>query len=505
MLYKIFRIQIYRVDLCFRFMEHSRHERSWLGPTILLCSYGFFTYIKPSEPYITPFLMGPHKNLSAEEIVNQIYPVWSYSYTVFLVPIFLLTDYLRYKPIIALQGVGYIGCWLLLVFSGGVPLMQLMQVFYGLATACEIGYYSYIYSVVDAEHYQKATSYVRSSTQLGLFLGSALSQILVSVAHIDYIYLNVISLVNVSIGFIIALFLPFPKRSLYFYRKAEPVKASVAENVDEIDEGDITVIPPVTDNTQPDFVEHEADVQELSSAPSGCSRWKSVTYLLLEDLKHCYSSPQLLRWSVWWALSTCGWILVVNYIQNLWELISPSQGHESEVYNGAVEAAAQILGAGAAFSVGYMRVDWKKWGEMFLGWGSVIKSGLLLIMYMTTDIWICYVAYIIFIGLYNFVITISQFQIAVGLSTERFALVFGMNTFFAVVLNSLLTLIIVDDAVLGLDAKTQFVIYSGYFGVIAITYLSHGIYDLCCKSRQDTEEEPVSSEEIEDRLLSATD
>ncbi|XP_077971127.1 thiamine transporter 1-like isoform X4 [Styela clava] len=432
MLYKIFRIQIYRVDLCFRFMEHSRHERSWLGPTILLCSYGFFTYIKPSEPYITPFLMGPHKNLSAEEIVNQIYPVWSYSYTVFLVPIFLLTDYLRYKPIIALQGVGYIGCWLLLVFSGGVPLMQLMQVFYGLATACEIGYYSYIY-------------------------------------------------------------------------RAEPVKASVAENVDEIDEGDITVIPPVTDNTQPDFVEHEADVQELSSAPSGCSRWKSVTYLLLEDLKHCYSSPQLLRWSVWWALSTCGWILVVNYIQNLWELISPSQGHESEVYNGAVEAAAQILGAGAAFSVGYMRVDWKKWGEMFLGWGSVIKSGLLLIMYMTTDIWICYVAYIIFIGLYNFVITISQFQIAVGLSTERFALVFGMNTFFAVVLNSLLTLIIVDDAVLGLDAKTQFVIYSGYFGVIAITYLSHGIYDLCCKSRQDTEEEPVSSEEIEDRLLSATD
>lgn len=121
------------------------NTRSLLKPTILLCTYGFFTYIKPSEPYVTAFLMGPHKNLTEEEIVNQIFPVWSYSYTAFLVPIFLLTDYLKYKPIIILQGLGYIGCWILLVFSKGVPLMQLMQVFYGLATACEIGYYAYIY------------------------------------------------------------------------------------------------------------------------------------------------------------------------------------------------------------------------------------------------------------------------------------------------------------------------------------------------------------------------
>ena len=55
-----------------------------------------------------------------------------------------------------------------------------------------------------------------------------------------------------------------------------------------------------------------------------------------------YRNTTLLRWSIWWALSTCGWLLVVNYIQNLWDLILPSSDYE--VYNGAVESVATVLG-----------------------------------------------------------------------------------------------------------------------------------------------------------------
>lgn len=480
-------------------MAVSCSDRFFCRPIFLICLYGFFTYIKPSEPYVTPFLMGGEKNFTEEEVVNQIFPVWSYSYTAFLVPIFLLTDYLRYKPIIMLQGVGYIGCWVLLVTAATVPLMQLMQVFYGLATAAEIGYYSYIYSVVDHDEYQKSTSYVRSSTQVGLFIGAVMAQLLVSVANVDYLVLNYISLVNVSIGFIISLFLPNAKRSLYFYRQANRESPTItsgsnasnegsgrnhSENSHSKSEEDVDYVQIQGSPTRhPDVTPANEDAVNIDSTeplnPNPVKgHWKTVLHDLWKDLKYCYSTPNILRWSIWWALSTCGWILVVNYIQNLWETIRPSEGKEDETYNGAVEATAQILGAIAAFLVGYLTINWGRWGEMFLGIGSLLEAVLLYLMATTDIIWVCYIAYVWFIALYNFIITISQFRIAVGMSTERYALVFGMNTFIAVVLNSILTLIIVDDAVLGLSVSIQFIIYSGYFLVVALTYLAHGIYAL---------------------------
>lgn len=45
--------------------------------------------------------------------------------------------------------------------------MQWMQVTYGLATATEVAYYSYIYAVVDVQHFQKVTSYTRAVTLFG--------------------------------------------------------------------------------------------------------------------------------------------------------------------------------------------------------------------------------------------------------------------------------------------------------------------------------------------------
>lgn len=50
---------------------------------------------------------------------------------------------------------------------------------------------------------------------------------------------------------------------------------------------------------------------------------------------------------------------------------------------------------------------------------------------------------------------LSRFQIAANLSVERYALVFGVNTFIALALQTLLTLIVVDASGLGLDIFTQ--------------------------------------------------
>lgn len=151
------------------------------------------------------------------QVFNEIYPVWTYSYLVLLFPVFLATDYLRYKPVVLLQGLSLIVTWFMLLYAQGLLAVQFLEFFYGVATATEIAYYSYIYSVVDLSMYQKVTSYCRSATLVGFTVGSVLGQILVSVAGWSLFSLNVISLTCVSVAFAVAWFLPMPQKSLFFH------------------------------------------------------------------------------------------------------------------------------------------------------------------------------------------------------------------------------------------------------------------------------------------------
>lgn len=151
------------------------------------------------------------------QVFNEIYPVWTYSYLVLLFPVFLATDYLRYKPVVLLQGLSLIVSWFMLLYAQGLLAIQFLEFFYGIATATEIAYYSYIYSVVDLSKYQKVTSYSRTATLVGFTVGSVLGQILVSVAGWSLFSLNVISLTCVSVAFAVAWFLPMPQKSLFFH------------------------------------------------------------------------------------------------------------------------------------------------------------------------------------------------------------------------------------------------------------------------------------------------
>lgn len=40
----------------------------WILPTALLCTYGFFASLRPSEPFLTPYLLGPDKNLTERQV-----------------------------------------------------------------------------------------------------------------------------------------------------------------------------------------------------------------------------------------------------------------------------------------------------------------------------------------------------------------------------------------------------------------------------------------------------
>lgn len=148
---------------------------------------------------------------------NEIYPVWTYSYLALLFPVFLATDYLRYKPVVLLQGLSLIITWFMLLYAQGLWAIQFLEFFYGMGTATDIAYYSYIYSVVDVNLYQQVTSYCRSATLVGYTVGSVSGQVLVSVAGWSLFSLNVISLTSISVAFGTAWFLPMPQKSFFFH------------------------------------------------------------------------------------------------------------------------------------------------------------------------------------------------------------------------------------------------------------------------------------------------
>ena len=153
------------------------------------------------------------------QVVNEIYPLWTYSYLVLLFPVFLATDYLRYKPLLILQAASLIVTYGMLVKAQGVLAMQVLEFFFGIASATDIAYYSYLYSVVEPAQYQKVTGFCRSATLLGSAMGSLLGQVLVSAAQVPTLYLCVITLVCACVAFLTPWFLPMPAKSLFFHQK----------------------------------------------------------------------------------------------------------------------------------------------------------------------------------------------------------------------------------------------------------------------------------------------
>ena len=98
---------------------------NWVYITSLLCLYGFLKELRPSEPFLTEYLINPSwANVTLAEAYYDVYPIWTYSYLVILVAVFLLTDFLRYKPVIVVEGFAYVGTWCILLWGKGVPAMQ---------------------------------------------------------------------------------------------------------------------------------------------------------------------------------------------------------------------------------------------------------------------------------------------------------------------------------------------------------------------------------------------
>nr|XP_046238100.1 reduced folate transporter [Scatophagus argus]XP_046238101.1 reduced folate transporter [Scatophagus argus]XP_046238102.1 reduced folate transporter [Scatophagus argus] len=430
-------------------------SRNWKCAVMFLCFYGFMVSIKPGEPFITPYLLSPEKNFTTEQVTNEIIPVLTYSYMAVLVPAFLLTDLMRYKPVLIIQAISQVVIWLVLLLGNTLLEMQFMEFFYGITMACRVAYSSYIFSLVNPKLYQRVAGYSRSSVLLGVFTSSVVGQLCMSVGNISFYTLNAISLGFVSFGLLLSLFLPWPKRSLFFNRMQNQGQKELTE---------------VATKSELDKINPKDGVSSSAAPPCPRSRWRdSVFVQMLLEVREVVKRPNLRLWSLWWVFNSTGYYLVLFYVHILWNKVYPPSENK-RVYNGAVEAASTLLSTMTSFSAGFVKIRWNIWSELVIGLITAVQAALLLLMGNTDNIWVCYVAYILFRGFYQFLVPIATFQIASSLTKELCALVFGINTFLGTILNSIIILIFAEKRGLGLDVHDQFLVYFIYLTILTVIY-----------------------------------
>ncbi|XP_022074618.1 reduced folate transporter isoform X1 [Acanthochromis polyacanthus] len=432
----------------------ARNPKKWKWAVIFLCFYGFMASIKPGEPFITPYLLSPEKNFTRKQVTNEITPVLTYSYMAVLVPAFLLTDLLRYKPVLIIQGISQVVIWLILFLGDTLLQMQFMEFFYGITMACRVAYSSYIFSLVSPVLYQRVAGYSRSSVLLGVFISSVLGQLCMSLGNITYSTLSVISLGFVSFGLLLSLCLPWPKRSLFFNRTKNREQRELT---------------PMAAKSELDQINPKGEAPSSAASPNSASSWKdSVFVQMLVEVRNVVKKPSLRLWSLWWVFNSTGYYLVLFYVHILWSKVSDNE----KVYNGGVEAASTLLSAITSFMAGYAKIRWNVWSELVIGVITAVQAGLLLLMGTTGNIWICYIAYVIFRSFHQFLVPIATFQIASSLTKELCALVFGINTFLGTILKSIISLIFSDKRGLALDVHSQFMVYFIYFIILTVVYLA---------------------------------
>lgn len=242
--------------------------------------------------------------------------MWTYSSLVLLIPVLLVTDLLRYKPVIILQGFTYVTAFLLLLVGSGVHSAQLALFSYSIAMAADVAYFSYIYSIVQPSYYQRVTSYVKGAILLGYAVGALLAQLLVSLGGVSLYCLAFVTLISVSVALITSFFLPMPKTSLFF-------------------KGTYSAQQGKSEDT------HDSEIQDFFWVSCVTKHVGRMFRKLALDCKKCYSSVAVISFCIWSATGSCGFYQVTGYVQLLWVYILP---HNFTAYNGGVDSISTLSG-----------------------------------------------------------------------------------------------------------------------------------------------------------------
>eukprot|EP01029_Cantina_marsupialis_P009861 TRINITY_DN2274_c0_g1_i1.p1 TRINITY_DN2274_c0_g1~~TRINITY_DN2274_c0_g1_i1.p1 ORF type:complete len:379 (-),score=88.64 TRINITY_DN2274_c0_g1_i1:719-1855(-) len=192
------------------------NKRSWKYYTVCACLYIFFLSFKPSEPHLTRYLEA--KGFVKEEINNQIYPWWTYSYLPLLLIIGLFAESLRYTPVIIVGSLGRLVARVLLIYGESLFTMQVVEVAYAFGSVAEVIFYAYIYHLVTPQRYQLITSFTQFAYMAAHVSGGLFGDMMLHWMDCNITTLFWISLISVLISVILCL-ATFPMAPVNFGEK----------------------------------------------------------------------------------------------------------------------------------------------------------------------------------------------------------------------------------------------------------------------------------------------
>ncbi|CAD0195259.1 unnamed protein product [Chrysodeixis includens] len=415
--------------------------QAWFRVTLILCAFGLLREIRPSEPFVSEFLLGEWREVTEEQLNREVYPVGTYSYLALLVLVFLVTDFLRFKPVIILSGISGISVYAILLWTTSLAWLKVTQFIYGLYMATEVAYYTYIYAKVESDKYPRVSSYTRIAALSGRFLSGITAQLLTHFGLMDYRELNYITFTAQILATTWAFWLPTVQYGIYFHRN----KA----------------------NTSPD--------KQLQHNRSIRSNIVEASTLIARHARAAYSRPKVIVWSALYAVATALFVQTQIYVQLLWKQIQESS-NQTVAYNGAVEAAQTLLGAGGAFMA-------SKYAAPGAPAPVAAVQGLALFVgTYANNVFVSYAGYIVVGMLFHYTITLASAKIAGQLSDEScFGLIFGINTLIGTGLQSLLTLILIQTLKLPIDS--QYFSVSGLYLLLASIWLLGWMVNMCKQKR----------------------
>lgn len=403
----------------------TRLSLRWL--TIFVCLFGFFKEFKPSEPYLSKYLIEV-KDFSDEQVNDQIYPIWTYASLICLLVVAFISEIFSYKHLIVTEGLSQLATRLLLIWGKTLFWIQMTQVTFAWAWSSEVIYYTYLIAIIPHEEYQRTTGYLHSAVLVGHMAAGLVGQGMVSFFDVPLTDLFYFSLASISVANCIAWALPHNK-------------GTASE-----DESSMGLLEPIAYPTPPEEDGFKQMVMSVLHFPVRI--WRALVLNF---------GWKMSLWTAWWIVGMSVTNLVEGYAPSRFEDVNPAMS-----YNGIVEAIGRGSSALACLVPAMMESKLQgALGKVITALFSVLSAGACFMLAFSNNIWVCYSGYILFLCFIYFLITFASAEIMKSMETKNFGLIYGMNLFLALVLQTVLQVLILDK-VLAITVATKFVVLGGF-------------------------------------------
>ncbi|XP_022169842.1 thiamine transporter 1-like [Myzus persicae] len=436
--------------------------KKWVKTSYMVAIYLFLLELRPLEPFMTAYLIGPDADLSLNEVSTVIEYLKTYSSLLISVLMFMTADYLLYKPNIIFLTICPCVAYFLMIGSPSLTQLRLSACGIGAIYSCNMIAFCYLYAKIeDVDKFQMATGIVSAAIQLGKVVGDFSAQIIVSATGGIYTllpYCNVFSLLLATIWVCL-----FP---------------SIKQNNDKQNLKGLCEDSPLLKHRVESKTKHFEQNQITIEYDN---EFKPVQFFSKEiwiNFKSSYSNPVVLKKSLWYIMGMAAYILVLANINVLYSYVIEKPGNHDVLSNGLAESMVTLCGAAGSYLIGKVQCDWSRYGDMFTAFCSVAMGALIMSCYFYDKLIFIYLAYILYGLICQMHFVIVYTEIAKQLKRQCYSLVIEFNYFGSLAVVTILTFFLIQYNFMYITIPGRFLFIGGLYIMLGVVFMFICILDI---------------------------